>query len=89
MMAGRSPLAARVFQKSFAGGGGSANSSPRRRVSRGPTTNSQMGLMTSNVIGGGDCDSGRDSQLSGDVIYARPPSEHFYFKITDGKTEFL
>ena len=22
-------------------------------------------------------------------LYSRPPSEHFYFKINDGKTEFI
>ena len=26
---------------------------------------------------------------SGSELYARPPSDHFYFKITDGKTEFI
>lgn len=31
------------------------------------------------------CDSG----LANEVLYARPPSEHFYFKISDGKTEFI
>ena len=40
------------------------------------------------VKANGDCDSGRASGLSNEV-YARPPSEHFYFKIQDGKTEFI
>ncbi len=26
---------------------------------------------------------------SSSELYARPPSDHFYFKITDGKTEFI
>ena len=26
---------------------------------------------------------------TGSELYARPPSDHFYFKITDGKTEFI
>ena len=30
-----------------------------------------------------------NSGVSGSELYARPPSDHFYFKITDGKTEFI
>ena len=35
--------------------------------------------------GGPDC----SNNVSGSELYARPPSDHFYFKITDGKTEFI
>ena len=32
--------------------------------------------------------NGRGSESMSE-LYSRPPSEHFYFKINDGKTEFI